>query len=373
MTASILTAAGYRTGLFTSPYLETFEERFQINGRSVEKEALCLYISKVKAAADDLRNSGIQLTEFELVAAVGFLYFNAQHCDFVVLETGLGGRFDATNVIDAPIGAAITSISKDHVRVLGDTLAQIAREKCGILKPGSCAVTTSHQEPEVLDAIQTECRSKGIPLAVLQNKIQGNPSFTLAGTCFSWEGGTYQIPLLGEHQIENALLSLQLIQFVREKGFPVSKEAERQGLSAVQWPGRLELFSKQPMVLLDTAHNPGGIETVCQALSQYFKDREVHTVMGMLGDKAFQTCIGQIAKKSRKFYAAAPPIPARAIPAAETAEIAKQYCNDVTCVDQLEDVLFEAVSQLDEHSMLLICGSIPLVGESRTILRRILL
>ena len=328
MTASILTAAGYRTGLFTSPYLEEFGERFRIDGISIGKEDLCIYVVKVKEAADALAKEEIQLTEFELVTAIGFLYFKDQLCDFVVLETGLGGRFDATNIIAPPLAAAITSISKDHVQTLGNTLGQITKEKCGILKPGSSAVTTSHQTPEVLDVIQRTCQAQKIPLYITADAAQISPiSFSLFGTKFFWKGITYQIPLLGQHQVENALLALELSHIIRERGFPISNEAEQQGLASVSWPGRLELFSKQPMILLDTAHNPGGVEVLCQALSQYVSNRNIHTIMGMFQDKAFEFCVTEIAKRSTRFYAALSPEPARAVPASITAEIAKKFAN----------------------------------------------
>lgn len=372
MTASILTAAGYRTGLFTSPYLEEFEERFQTNGISIGKEDLCIYAAQVKEAADALAKEKIQLTEFELVTAIGFLYFKDQLCDFVVLETGLGGRFDATNIITPPLAAAITSISRDHVQTLGNTLEQIANEKCGILKPGSYAVTTSHQAPEVLDVIQRTCQTQKIPLCIAADAMQiASASFSLFGTKFFWQGTTYQIPLLGQHQIENALLALELARIIRKNGFPISKEAEQQGLASVSWPGRLELFSKQPMILLDTAHNPGGIEVLCQALSQYASDRNIHTIMGMFRDKAFEFCVTEIAKRSICFYATLSPEPARAVSVSKTAEIAKKVCKQVEYSTDLEDTLKKAICRVDTSSMLLICGSIPLVGASRTILRQL--
>ncbi len=368
MTASILSEAGYRTGLFTSPYLERFEERMRVNGVPITKDLLCKHVSEIKEAVEQMQSFGKQPTEFELVTALGFLFFKDENCDFVILETGLGGRFDATNVIKAPIASAITSISRDHTQVLGETLTQIASEKCGILKTGSYAVTTYSQKPEVYEVIENCCKEKHIPLVIPKPPSSDQILTNRTGTQFLWNQVFYTIPLLGLHQVENALLALQMIQFIRESGFPVSKEAERKGLASVVWPGRLELITQNPMILLDTAHNPGGIKTLCKALDTYFPDKTIHTIMGMLSDKEYEACIEDIAKRSERFYAVAPPIPSRAISEALLGDVARSFCRNVEVGMPLAVVIQREVELLKEKEMLLICGSIPLVGAARSLL-----
>lgn len=372
MTASVLTVAGYRTGLFTSPYLEKFEERLVINGVPISTPSLCKHTLHIKQAVEEMEQKGIQLTEFELVTALGFLFFKEQNCDFVVLETGLGGRFDSTNVITAPIASAITSISRDHIRVLGENLGQIAQEKCGILKRGSCAVTTATQDPEVLEVIWNDCSNKKILLEIPEMPSADQIWTDLTGTRFFWQDTMYEIPLLGLHQVENARLALQLIQFVREAGYPVSIQAAKRGLAEVRWPGRLELVSQNPAVLLDTGHNPGGIEMLGRALQDYFPNFKIHTVMGMLSDKEYRHCVMEMAKRSERFYPVAPPIPGRAVPEEVVEELAKPFCRDVQSGWELETILEREIETLAGDQLLLICGSIPLVGAARTILRRTL-
>lgn len=372
MTSSVLTAAGYRTGLFTSPYLQAFEERFQVDGVPISKSNLCKHTELVKNAVDLMAQKDVFPTEFELVTALGFLFFKEQGCDFVVLETGLGGRFDATNVIDVPIACAITSISRDHTRILGENVWQIAQEKCGIIKEGSRAVTAATQATEALSVIRNDCMGKHVPLDILPIPPAGQTKKRISGTEFIWQGIRYRIPLLGSHQVENAILALGLIHCVREAGYSVSAEAAKRGLANVYWPGRMELLSQEPPVLLDTGHNPAGIDMLCRGLRDYFPNFKVHAVMGMLSDKEYPYCVSEIAKQSERFYAVAPPDPSRAVPAGTVAEQARLFCGDVRTGMELETILAHECQGQKNGRLLLVCGSIPLVGTARTLLCRML-
>ena len=233
MLASILRAAGYTTGLFTSPYLERFAERMQVNGAPVpdaEFAAVCQTLQPCIAAMDD------PPTEFELVTAAAMLWFRRRGCDVVVLEVGLGGRLDATNVIAAPACAVITNIGLDHTEILGGTLAQIAREKAGILKPGTCAVSYP-QAPEVRRVLREICAQRGIPLTEADASAIVPLTDSVDGQTFTYRGAEYALPLLGAHQLRNAAVALTTVEVLRRRGWHISEDAVRRGLASVTWPG----------------------------------------------------------------------------------------------------------------------------------------
>ncbi|MDD4716075.1 MAG: bifunctional folylpolyglutamate synthase/dihydrofolate synthase [Oscillospiraceae bacterium] len=367
MTAAVLSAADYKTGLFTSPYLEQFQERIQIDGTPISPGALSRLTELVQQQARSMEKAGEGTpTAFEQVTAIGFLYFLEQHCDFVVLEAGLGGRLDATNIIPPPLAAAVTSISRDHTGVLGGTLEQIALQKCGILKKGSRGVAAPGQPSTVLSVIREHCRTQAIPLLEPVRPSVSQMETGLWGSRFSLCGKTYAIPLLGLHQIDNAVTSLSLIRQLRAAGYSISQEAEERGLGAVRWPGRLELICSAPQVLLDAAHNPGGIASLCDALNQYFPDTPPVTVMGMLSDKEYALCAAELARRSRVMIAVSPPECSRAVPAEKFAEAAAPYCPDVRRADSLSQALEQGLELVGKGGLLLVCGSIPLIGSART-------
>ena len=232
MLASILRAAGYTTGLFTSPYLERFAERMQVNGVPVpdaEFAAVCEALQPCIAAMDD------PPTEFELVTAAAMLWFRRRGCDVVVLEVGLGGRLDATNVIAAPACAVITNIGLDHTEILGGTLAQIAREKAGILKPGTCAVSYP-QTPEVRAVLHEICAQRGIPLTEADASAIVPLTDSVDGQTFAYRGTEYALPLLGAHQLRNAAVALETVAALRARGWRIPDAAVHAGLAQVRWP-----------------------------------------------------------------------------------------------------------------------------------------
>lgn len=370
MAAAVLSAAGYRTGLFTSPYLEDFRERITVGGAPISPAALSALTEKVKAQAVAMEAAGEGApTAFEVVAAVGFLYFWERRCAFVVLETGLGGRFDATNVIPSPPAAAITSISRDHTGILGDTLEAIAAEKCGILKPGGRAVTAPGQTAGVLSVIRAHCRGLGIPLLEPERPSLSQVKTGLWGASFPFGGETYTIPLLGLHQVDNALAALGLMEQLRAVGVSVPRAAEREGLAGVRWPGRLELLCRAPFILLDTAHNPGGVISLCEALDRYFPGAAPVTVMGMLADKEYALCAAEVARRSRTFLAVSPPGMPRALSAGDFAASARPFCSDVRGVENLAEAIETGLALTGDDGLLLVCGSIPLAGAARRLLR----
>ena len=280
MLASILRAAGYTTGLFTSPYLERFAERMQVNGVPVpdaEFAAVCEALQPCIAAMDD------PPTEFELVTAAAMLWFRRRGCDVVVLEVGLGGRLDATNVIAAPACAVITNIGLDHTEILGDTLEQIAREKAGILKPGTRAVSYP-QTPEVRAVLHEICAQRGIPLTEADAAAIVPLTDGVDGQTFTYRGAEYTLPLLGAHQLRNAAVALETVTALRARGWRIPDAAVRAGLAQVRWPARFELLRRAPWFVLDGGHNPQCAQTVADNLARYFPGRRITLLVGVLAD-----------------------------------------------------------------------------------------
>jgi dihydrofolate synthase/folylpolyglutamate synthase len=289
MIESCLRAAGLRTGLYTSPHLHTFRERIQANGRMISREEVVLLASEVRDAVE--RTPGA--TTFEAITALGFLYFARVGIDVGVVEVGLGGRLDATNVV-TPEVAVITSVSLDHTYLLGDTLAEIAFEKAGIVKCGVPAVSAP-QRPEAARVIREVCKARDAPLTVVGRDWEFEAGrAALDGQSFrmrhadrgqsSFEG-EFWLPLLGRHQLENAAAAIATLNVLKERGFDISVEAVRDGLGTVQWPGRLEILSTAPLVVADCAHNPYSIRVLSQALEDWFPGRRWTVVFGASVDK----------------------------------------------------------------------------------------
>ncbi len=368
MIASILHAAGYRTGLYTSPYLERFNERMRLNGGMISNEELAEGTQRVKEAVERLEKLGAESpNEFERVTAIALCWYAKRGAEIVVLEVGLGGRYDATNVIDPPEACAITSISLDHTSVLGNTLEEIAREKGGILKEGAPCVLSSDQPEEVRRVIRKIAGAEHVPLLESSQNQISRVVRDSGGMRFFWRGRQLRLPLLGEYQVHNVCTVLNLVECLRIRGWEITDSAVQAGLASVTWPGRLELL--QGKLLLDCGHNPGGIAALCRELDTTFRGRPVVTVMGMLRDKAFQECLSAVAKRSVRFYAVSPSSP-RALPKEQIGAVAAEHCKEFVVCDNIPEAVEAACQGMPEGGLVLICGSIPLVGEARQYLTR---
>lgn len=282
MLAEILRRAGYKTGLSISPHLETVRERFCINGEMISE---AVFAEAVSVLLDAARGMADPPTRFELYTALALCWFAREKCDIVVLETGMGGKLDSTNVIDPPLACVITSIGFDHTQYLGDTLPAIAREKAGIIKPGSVLVCAPGPE-EVLDVFREACREKQVPLSAAEpvSAVPGEAS--LSGQSFLWNGSVYRLRLLGDHQLENASLVLETVRVLREVGLDIPEDAVREGLETIVWPARFEVLSDDPVFILDGAHNPQGAAAAASALAKWLPGKKIHFLTGMLRDKA---------------------------------------------------------------------------------------
>ena len=360
MTASILKAAGYKTGLYTSPYLYRFNERMQIGGKQIPDDTLAQLVARVKPIAEAMDDHP---TEFELMTAVAMLWYAEERCDVVVLEVGLGGRFDATNIIDAPEAAVIMNIGLDHTAVLGGTVEQIAFEKAGILKPGTEAVL--FEQPENVTAvIRARCEELGVPLHIADFSQIVSEFDSLYGQSFSYRGEPYALPLLGRHQLKNAATVLELVEVLRRKGWKLEQSDVEHGLYAVSWPGRFELLSDDPLFVVDGGHNPQCAQTVAENLLHYFPDKRRILLLGILRDKDV-TGLTDILDPAADEYLCITPDSFRALPAAELAEHLKRYGKPVTVCDSIRDGVTAALERSDGDTVVCAVGSLYSVGEIR--------
>ncbi|MBM3933027.1 MAG: bifunctional folylpolyglutamate synthase/dihydrofolate synthase [SAR202 cluster bacterium] len=300
MVTAILTAAGYKTGLYTSPHLHSVTERIRIGNDSIAKQD---FADLVAAIWPDIEWAGRQgyggVSFFEILTLMSFLHFKQAGCGFQVIEVGLGGRLDATNVV-SPEVSAITRISLDHVQVLGDTFAKIAREKAGIIKPGSPAVVAP-QVDEAMAVFEEVAAGRGAPLVSVSRGMSWTPRGSDAGgQHFEVRSAreTYQVrtPLLGEHQMENAATAIAVAETLADKGYAISKDAILEGLRTVNWPGRLQILSKGPVqIVVDGAHNPDSIARLVRAVKGLFKYRQVHVVFGAISGHSLDGMLAELA------------------------------------------------------------------------------
>ncbi|MCC8100609.1 MAG: bifunctional folylpolyglutamate synthase/dihydrofolate synthase [Clostridiales bacterium] len=297
--ASILQAAGYRVGLYTSPFLNRFNERVQVNGVPISDEDLEQVVDEIRPHADAMADAP---TEFELITALGFLYFARQRCDIVVLEVGLGGELDSTNVIPAPECAVITALGMDHVRELGPTLADIARAKAGIIKPGTTVVSYGGA-PEADEVIAAKCRETGCPLIAAPFQHLTVHSTDLDGCRFDFDGlQDLTIPLLGAYQPKNAAVAVTAARVLKQRGWQISDEAIRRGLASVSWPGRFELLSRSPMLILDGSHNPHGMRATVDSLRAVFPGETFVFLLSVMADKDYPAMLDLLAPLAKEFF-----------------------------------------------------------------------
>lgn len=280
MIASCLCEAGYRTGLYTSPHLHTFRERLRVNGEPISREAFAQLVEELTPHIDAVPG----LTWFEIVTALAFQYFAHSGIDVGVLEVGLGGRFDATNVV-TPLVSVITSLSMDHMALLGSTLEQIAFEKAGIIKK-RVPVVSAPQLPQALDVLRRVARFRATTITLIGREVSVAPiSASLDGQRFRIDDQDFEIPLLGAHQISNAATAITALSVARERGLPIGDDAIRAGLRRVQWPGRLEILSREPLLVVDGAHNGDSALKLARALRDVFGRDDWTLIIGVSADK----------------------------------------------------------------------------------------
>lgn len=359
MVASILRKAGYKTGLYTSPYLIRFNERIQINGEQISDADICELTEYVKPFAESIFE---RPTEFEMVTAIGFEYFARHKCDIVVCEVGMGGEFDATNVIPAPEAAVICNIGLDHTEVLGDTLEKIAGAKAGIIKPG-CDAVLYRERPSVEAVFEERCKALNVPLHKADFDSLHLLSHSLEGQVFDWERfHALRLPLLGEHQLHNAAVALTTARVLQKRGWKITDEQIREGIESVRWPGRFELMRKDPMFIIDGGHNPQCIEALVKNIRDYLPGRELTVLTGVLGDKDFHCMYRDVAQYAKEFITITPANP-RALTAEKLADYLRQFGKPVTACDVVADGVRLAIEHAGKDGVVLCYGSLYMIGD----------
>jgi dihydrofolate synthase/folylpolyglutamate synthase len=372
MTATILKEAGYKTGLFTSPFLEKFNERIQINNCPISDDGLVSATAFVKERIEIMLKQGKpHPTEFEMVTAVGMQYFYQEQVDLVVLEVGMGGRLDATNIIENPLAVVIMSISMDHTDYLGTTLGEIAFEKASIIKDNSDVVV--YQEPEALKAIEDFAKSKNARVVYVNPADIEIIDHHTAYQTLNYLGQhlklkRFDLRLLGSHQSLNCLTALEVIALLKDKGYTIPEEAITQALATVVFPGRFEIFSESPVILIDGAHNSNGIQAFVKNMDLYFPNRNINLYFGMLEDKDIEESLTYLVPIAKNIHTLTPNSD-RALPAREMAKLIKDsYQKEVTFHDTIKEAV-ESIDLSDTDAVNVFVGSLYMIGESRTHIR----
>lgn len=368
MVAAGLRAAGWRTGLYTSPFLERWTERIQVDGQEIPAAAVAALVAEVRPQVEAMVAAGHeQPTEFEVTTALAFLYYARAGVDWVVLEVGLGGRYDATNVVERPAVTCITNVSLDHVTVLGDTPEAIARDKAGILKPGVPCVTGA-RHPGALAVIRARAAELGVPLhevawpAVPGSRDLGGQTFDLPGL------PALRTALLGDHQMANAACAARILALC---GVP--EEAVRRGLAAATWPARFEVVQRDPVaVILDGAHNEAGADALSRTVRELLEGRPLTLVLGVLADKNVDRVVAALVPLATRILCTTPDHEKRALPAAQLAARVRRHVpgERVEAIASLEGAVARGLAITPPGGALLIAGSLYLVGPARTCLRR---
>ena len=365
MIASALTAGGFKTGKFISPFILEFRERMQIDGEMIPEETLAALATRLRPIAEEFKAAGDPPTEFELVTVLGLTWFAEAGCDIAVLEVGLGGRLDATNIIPPPLVAVITRIDYDHTAILGDTLAAIAGEKCGILKRGGTVICYPDQEEEALAVIRRRAKEEDDPLILPDRTALTVLSADLTGSRILYRGQEIFIPLPGPHQVLNSITAVEALSALSSSRFALPPSAIAAGIAAARFPARLELLRQSPPVLLDGAHNPNGGRALCDAV----KSRGLHdltAVVGMLRDKDCLPVLRMMAPYCARMIVTTVPNP-RSYPAEEFAELARGVCRDITICPDCEEAARLALATAGEHGVL-VFGSLYLASAVRPVM-----
>ncbi len=367
MTASILQKAGYTVGLYTSPYIYRFHERMQVNGEEISDEDLIAVTEYVRPFAQSM---AVPPTEFELVCAIAFEYFLRKGCDIVVLEVGMGGAMDATNVIETPEVAVITSIGLDHTEYLGNTLEEIAETKAGIFKEKGHAVI--YRARESVEAVfERICAEK-------HNRLQKADFDSIVLHSHSLEGQVFdcgsrknlQLPLLGEHQLKNASVVLSIIDCLKEQGWCISEENIRTGLRDTRWPGRFDIVGRDPLFIIDGGHNPQCFETIIRNIQDYLPGRKIIALTGVLADKDYADMYKPVMPFVQEFVCITPPNP-RKLDSDKLAAFLTAAGAKATPCDTMEAGVRLALDLAGKDGVVLCFGSLYTIGATRDALLEI--
>ncbi len=364
--STVLSAAGYRTGRYISPTVQEYRERFQIDGRVITQSGLCKYLEQVKEAAEAMAAEELpHPTAFEVETAVAFLYFLDKQCDIVVLETGLGGALDATNVITTTLAAVFTSVSMDHMGVLGDSIEQIAAAKAGIIKD-KCYVISAKQTPEAMKVIRQAALVRKAKFYTADVSRAKNIRYGMAGQHFSYDKyKNIAITMAGQFQIENAVVALETLAALGRAGYPVAEDKLRLGMEQTRWRGRFDVIGKKPLFIADGAHNEDASKRLSESIRFYFTNRRIIYIMGMLKDKEYDKVIRNTYELAEHIITVTPPLTGRALHGYELAQAVREYHDSVTVADSVQEAVEIAylLAGQDKDCVVIAFGSLSYLGE----------
>lgn len=366
---SILSQAGYRVGRYVSPTLYSYRERMEVAGQKVSRESFADYMTRAANVIEKMTENGLpHPTPFEIETAVAFLFFEEEKCDFVLLEVGLGGDMDATNIITSPCLSIITSVSMDHMAFLGDTLGEIAEKKAGIIKKG-CPMITAVQMPEAKKVIMSVCEKQNTVFREADKEEAELLSESPLGQRFSYKGEEYDISLAGVCQKENAVLALEAAAVLQEQGVNISAENKKTGLMKTCWNGRFTVIHQKPLMIVDGAHNPGAADVLAESIRHYFSGKTIYYIMGMFRDKDYNQVIQKTYAFAKKIYTIEAPDNPRALPAKELAEAAGKYHPHVKAMETIDAAVKEAFEEAGEEDVILAFGSLSFIGDITRIVK----
>lgn len=363
--STILSGAGYRTGRYISPTLFSYRERIQVDEQKIEKESLARHVTAIAKAIDEMKaeNAG-NPTAFEVETALAFLYFKEKDCDIVVLETGLGGALDATNIIKTTVMEVIAPISMDHMEFLGDTLEKIAMQKAGIIKPHTSVVSAS-QEADAKKVLANVCKENRCSMYMVDPTQITDVIYDVEEQQFSYKNWKdIKITLAGSYQILNAALALEGVEELRRLGYHLTDEQVRKGLYRAVWRGRFTLLSKNPAVIIDGAHNPGAAKELKHSLDLYFKGKNLYYIFGVFQDKDYQEVIRLTAPMAKHIITVQTPGNPRALPANELKEAVRLVNPSVEAAQSIQEALKKSLQMAKKEDAIIIFGSLSFLGEA---------
>jgi len=377
MITRLLREKGFKVGMYTSPFLEEFEERIQIDGNNIPKDILGNLMDEVKDAVDKVIEEGYNHpTEFEIITCLMFLYFFREKVDYAVIEVGLGGRLDSTNVI-TPMVSVIASISFDHTNLLGNTLREIAGEKAGIIKKG-VPVVTYPQEKEALEVLEAKAKEMNSRLYIVSEDdgkllevCDEERIFQKVQVKFGNDTIDMKLPLLGEHQITNMLVALKTYEVLSNiEGFEISTNEIQEAISKVTWIGRLETMKRNPLLVIDGAHNIQGIRSLRANVEKYFKYKNIYLLLGILADKQVEEMVQEITPMAKKVYALTPHSD-RAELAGDLKKVIDKYNDNCIALESYKEALELALKEADKEDLILVSGSLYMIGDMRKLIRQL--
>lgn len=364
--STVLQTAGYKVGRYISPTIRDYRERFQVDGRMISQVGLCKYLELVKKAAEAMVSDGFaHPTPFEIETAVAFLFFLDKHCDIVVLETGLGGSLDATNIVNTTLVAVFASISMDHMGILGDSQQQIALAKAGIIKD-KCYVISAKQTPEVMKVLRQAALLRKAKFFTADVGRAKNVRYGVTKQHFSYDKyKNLEITMLGQFQIENAVVAVEVLMALYKSGYPVPEDKLRKGMSETKWRGRFDVIGKKPLFIADGAHNEDASIKLAQSIRFYFTNKRIIYIMGVLKDKEYDKVIRNTYDLAEHIITVTPPVRERALHAYDLAQAVREYHGSVTVADSVQEAVEIAylLAGLDKDTVIIAFGSLSYLGE----------